>query len=678
MPSIKNNHNIFQAPELKKEHDDNKTKKKSKFKVNAITKTILEIARKISDFSLRTRKIKTTTVKSFFSYKATPVPRSSANTKENSMSDHKETERNKNALPKETLGKTNQDKLKTSSTNNVTKLAEILNEGNDIKRVVANFRAIYDNEWTNALDNLMESGISEEKACRCLNDTVIAVNGEMKNKKMDIVNDTNFQKKLNKKGALTKELVYNSIFNKTEPLTIKDKFRVNDQVSSLMREYNVQRTGSDPYSDYVYKLQDVLMEMQLANPPITLEVLNNNDNISTKEFTYYTTSGNVASHSIWPAVTQVVESKKEILIKGVVQPKSENVKSKPAVKPKSHATPTKPPVPPLKPKKNTVNKEITNTEKKWPTYKEDTHEVKIVMGKLHKTDDFISTIEELYSKADYQISKLLKISKNKKSEPEVKVMVKKLKSQLDAHTENAKTMKGNIKQSVATLFGIAKDASLERSRIASTTMFTKNSDVTDLNDSFRAMKLAEMYASLETEESTELLFQVFDDYPDISEFAIEKMFCNSILKSFEFAKQKVPQDINSEMSQTEKYKKVISGFNKNNNSRHIGAPFAKYHDSMLAKNIKEELKITNSSDALDNIINAYVDKLETIMTLIHCHDIPLCLRIQNSGETINSLRFNKKDNTNNNTVNFCAWPAILISDKENAAVMGKGIIRIMK
>lgn len=215
------------------------------------------------------------------------------------------------------LNDNNPDIADLSDPNRATKLAEMYSE-------------IYDNEWTDALEELETYGNKEETSIRMLLDIVKKVDKFCKNKAEDQIRD--IEDSFFMFGTDKDSVSFNN--KKTILKMLKDQRKLTAE-KTAERIYKEFLNGHEPkyltQTEYVKKVVKLCWLMAVQDPPVCFgNEAKAGDKLDIDTFKVYTQSGTYVSYTVW--LPMFIHEGGPVLIKGVAQPIPTRSKSAPTTR----------------------------------------------------------------------------------------------------------------------------------------------------------------------------------------------------------------------------------------------------------------------------------------------------------------------------------------------------------
>ncbi|MDP0563015.1 MAG: hypothetical protein QS721_12105 [Candidatus Endonucleobacter sp. (ex Gigantidas childressi)] len=586
-----------------------------------------------------------------------------------------------------------------------------------IAEACGRFSSINDNEWVDALEQLTEAGMDDEKACRCLNDLIIIANDSTEKTKTKLSGNKKLCDKLAQHGGSKKDIVYKEIFKSSledsndSTLELKDRYIETESMSNVLSKYDLH-VGDDVdiVKNYFVRLQATLMELKLIHPPLQLEFLNEKEKIPKANFREYLISGKTALYTVWPAVIQVVDGKKELNVKGVVQPAPEGDKIK---KPKktaektvtqsmdkhSKTKETKQVDPPthtenitnpnmidlvdmalaeaveikIKKTKDDIKNNIVSSDSE-PTHNNPYHLSTLSVEaaqRLRENAKFTygtgvgNALDVCNNNIDRLFTSIPDSGKNQSKEDTLRAEFNGIKRQL----ESGPTFETYVELKVL------NDKLVNALSVQAGKLLTQNnSAITDLNDQARPMKISEVFAGIYDNEWTDLLDELTEGTTQFTETTFIEMINEYVLNSFHSwgervdALQSSTQLENARDNSTRQSLKNIL-FDFSEGSKAFGIK-DKFRDQQVLQDMMKKYKLEHSKvlDDFDNILN-------TCMAGMLCQEPPMHIKFPAIGEKLDT-EITKTFTQSGNVIEYPVWPAVYL--EENGALISKGVAQPIK
>lgn len=202
-----------------------------------------------------------------------------------------------------------------------------LNDPNRPTRIAEQYRELYDNEWTNALEELIKSGEKEAQAILKLGkilkntyDITKRLSEESTVRMTDVIKTDleNIGHTNDKQPSEPKKDISNSITAHVKAIRKENADMSIESVQNYCRQQ--LRMGYSSFVDkFAMKCARLTWLMNVQDPPLVLKWAKEGESFDSKYFNEFTTSGDIVVFTSWPAL--LIQENGAILAKGTAQPR---------------------------------------------------------------------------------------------------------------------------------------------------------------------------------------------------------------------------------------------------------------------------------------------------------------------------------------------------------------------
>lgn len=202
-----------------------------------------------------------------------------------------------------------------------------LNDPNRPTRIAEQYRELYDNEWTNALEELIKSGEKEAQAILKLGnilqntyDITKRLSEESTVRMTDVIKTDleNIGHTNDKQPSEPRKDISNSITAHVKAIRKENADMSIESVQNYCRQQ--LRMGYSSFVEkFAMKCARLTWLMNVQDPPLVLKWAKEGESFDSKYFNEFTTSGDIVVFTSWPAL--LIQENGAILAKGTAQPR---------------------------------------------------------------------------------------------------------------------------------------------------------------------------------------------------------------------------------------------------------------------------------------------------------------------------------------------------------------------